>query len=110
MDNSSTPENGGAAYALCYKCHSRTSILADQSFRYHKMHIVDERASCSLCHDSHGISSSQGTTTSNVHLVNFDKRFVTPSSGGVLRYDSTGTNRGRCYLTCHGDNHNPESY
>jgi hypothetical protein len=40
----------------------------------------------------------------------FDKRFVTPSSGGLLRFDDQGTRKGRCYLTCHGKNHNPLSY
>src|SRR6185369_12314487 len=27
------------AYALCYRCHSRTSILANESFKYHSLHI-----------------------------------------------------------------------
>lgn len=73
-------------------------------------HIRDENASCSICHDAHGITNTQGTTTNNSHLVNFDRRFVTPSSGGVLRFEQTSAGRGRCYLTCHGKNHNPESY
>ena len=42
--------------------------------------------------------------------MNFDKRFVTPSSGGILRYENLGAGRARCYLTCHGKNHNPLSY
>src|SRR6185503_19802949 len=109
MDNSSTSESA-AAYALCYKCHNRTSILGNQSFSRHQLHVVSVQASCSLCHDAHGVSSTQGTATNNAHLVNFDKRFVTPNSSGILRYDSTGTRAGRCYLSCHGRNHNPESY
>ncbi|MEI6667886.1 MAG: cytochrome c3 family protein [Acidobacteriota bacterium] len=109
MDNSSNAESA-AAYALCYKCHDRTSILADASFTEHRMHISSENSSCSLCHDSHGVSSTQGNATNNSNLINFDKRFVTPSSSGVLRFDDTGTRKGRCYLTCHGKNHNPESY
>jgi len=109
MDNSNTAESA-AAYALCYKCHNRTSILGNQSFSRHQLHIGSVQASCALCHDSHGISSTQGNATNNAHLVNFDKRFVTPSSGGILRYDSLGTRTGRCYLTCHGRNHNPETY
>jgi hypothetical protein len=42
--------------------------------------------------------------------MNFDTRFVTPSSGGVLRYENPGGGRARCYLTCHGKNHNPLTY
>jgi predicted CXXCH cytochrome family protein len=108
--NASSITESAAAYALCYKCHSRTSILADASFPLHHTHITDERASCSLCHESHGISATQGNVTNNSNLINFDKRFVTPSSSGILRFDKTGVRRGRCYLTCHGENHNPLTY
>lgn len=109
MDNSSTTESA-AAYALCYKCHERTIVLSSASCREHNRHIVNERASCTMCHDAHGITSAQGTTTSNAHLINFDRRFVTPSSSGILRFDQTSAGRGRCYLTCHGKNHNPLTY
>ena len=109
MDNSNTAESA-AAYALCYKCHDRTIVLSATSCREHNRHVSNENASCSICHDPHGISSAQGTTTNNAHLVNFDRRFVTPSSSGVLRWEQTSPGRGRCYLTCHGENHNPESY
>jgi len=108
-DASSTTESA-ATYALCYKCHSRTSILADASFPLHHTHVSGESASCSLCHDPHGISSAQGNATSNSNLINFDRRFITPSSSGILRFDDLGTRKGRCYLTCHGANHNPWSY
>jgi len=107
MDNSSTIESP-SAYALCYKCHNRSVVLSSQSFRGHDQHVRDLRASCSLCHDPHGISSAQGNTTNNGFLINFDRRFISPSSSGLLRFDTA--NGGRCYLTCHGRNHNPESY
>lgn len=109
MDNSNTTESA-AAYSLCYKCHDRTIVLSSASCREHSRHIRSENASCSICHDPHGISSAQGTTTNNAHLINFDKRFVTPASGGQLKFEQTSPGRGRCYLTCHGRNHNPESY
>lgn len=98
-----------ANYALCFKCHSATSILGNASFREHNKHISSERAPCSVCHDAHGVPSP-GTTTSNARLINFNTSVVTPSSGGILRFDVQGTNRGRCYLTCHGKDHNPLSY
>ena len=103
------PESA-AVYALCYKCHDRNIILSNTSNPEHKRHIVDIQAPCSVCHDAHGVTATQGTTTNNAHLVNFDRRFVTPSSGGILRFEQTGLLRGRCYLTCHGRNHNPFSY
>jgi hypothetical protein len=108
MDNSNTTESL-ATYALCYKCHNRSIIFSDQSFRGHDEHVKSRSASCSICHDPHGVSSTQGNSTNNLALINFDKRFVTPTSGGLLRAEFTSTQI-RCYLVCHGKNHNPESY
>ena len=99
-----------AAYALCYGCHNRTSILGDISFKEHSKHIVGERTPCITCHDPHGISSTQGNSTNNSNLINFWTTIVTNSSGGIRRFDDQGSFKGRCYLTCHGENHNPLSY
>lgn len=106
-DNST---ESAANYALCYKCHSRTSILADAtgSFREHRKHIQGEQTPCNVCHDPHGISSTQGSAR-NARLINFQTGVVTPSSGN-LYWERVGTNGGRCYLNCHGKNHNPLSY
>jgi predicted CXXCH cytochrome family protein len=109
MDNSSHAESA-AAYALCYKCHNRSVIFTDRSFIGHDKHVRGESASCSICHDPHGISSTQGNSANNSFLMNFDRRFVTPSSGAVLRFEDLGAGRVRCYLTCHGKNHDPLSY
>ena len=106
-DNTS---ESAANYALCYKCHSRNSILGDNSFREHNKHINGERAPCNICHDPHGISATQGNSTNNARLINFNTTVVTPSSSGLLRWESTGLFSGRCYLRCHGRNHNPETY
>ena len=101
-----------SAYALCYNCHSRTSILGNQSFSDHNNHIVGERTPCNTCHDPHGISATQGNVTNNSKLINFDRGVVQPLSGvtNTPRFESTGTFSGRCYLSCHGRNHNPLSY
>jgi len=109
MDNGSQAESA-ATYALCYKCHDRTSILGNASFAQHNRHLTLASAPCSICHDPHGIDSAQGNTTNNAHLINFDTRFVTPNSSGLLRYESTGQGHGRCYLSCHGWQHNPLTY
>ena len=94
-----------SAYELCYSCHSRTSILNDESFDDHDKHIRDLQTPCSACHDPHGISHTQGNSTNNAHLINFDVSIVQPHFNGSFRYESTGTFSGRCYLRCHGQNH-----
>jgi hypothetical protein len=92
-------------YALCYSCHSRTSILDDESFSYHHEHIVEQNTPCNACHDPHGISSSQGTTTNNTHLINFDTDIVRTSGMAVIRFVDTGNHHGYCQLRCHGRGH-----
>ncbi len=98
------------AYALCYKCHNRSYILDDRGgFKEHKKHIEGKDSSCAVCHDAHG-------SRRNSHLINFmlqdrtGKAVVTPSSSGRLEYISLGPGRGQCYLTCHGEDHNPLEY
>jgi predicted CXXCH cytochrome family protein len=108
LDNTSESAD---AYALCYSCHERTNILANQSFPLHSKHIVDARTPCSVCHDAHGISSAQGNATNNAHLINFDISVVQRDTvTGLLQYRSTGINSGTCTLTCHGVPHSPKAY
>jgi predicted CXXCH cytochrome family protein len=98
-------------YALCFECHNSSKIVADKGpfNEYHKKHIRDENTSCNVCHDPHGISSTQGNSTNNSKLINFNTNVVTPNSAGKLYFEKTA-NGGRCYLKCHNENHNPESY
>lgn len=91
-----------SAYALCYNCHNRNSILNDQSFPLHQKHIGGENASCNVCHDPHGSGFAR--------LINFDTSVVSPSGSGRLEFNSTGTFSGECYVNCHGKNHNPCTY
>jgi hypothetical protein len=106
------------AYALCYKCHDRTRFTTAQAgaspfegTQGHLLHVVTERTPCNVCHDPHGISASQGgTAANNSKLINFDTTVVTPNSAGLLRFVSTGLNHGQCYLSCHGQDHNPQGY
>jgi len=98
------------AYELCYKCHSRNSILNDESFDKHEKHL-DEKIPCSACHDPHGISSAQGTSSNNSHLINFDTAIVSSDSDtGRLEFEDMGIFHGRCFLKCHGEKHSPEEY
>lgn len=103
------------AYALCYTCHERDGvggILSDRSFRYHRLHVVDERTPCSTCHDSHGVSTAAGgTSRNNAYLMNFDVSIVQPDPvTGRLEYRNQGSGSGTCYLSCHGVAHSPKSY
>ena len=107
LDNT---EESTFEYALCYKCHDRDSIRSDDSFDEHDKHIRGEDAPCSACHDPHGVSATQGNTFNNSHLINFDLNIVSPNSSGLLMFEDLGTFRGQCYLSCHGKDHDPESY
>jgi predicted CXXCH cytochrome family protein len=101
-----------ANYALCYKCHSRESILSDQSFRAvnsagqdrgHRFHVVDQQAACTTCHDSHASSTAK-------HLMNFNTDYASPSSNGRMEYISTGPSSGTCSVNCHGKDHAGATY
>jgi predicted CXXCH cytochrome family protein len=91
------------AYALCYKCHSRDSILSDQSFPHHRKHVVDQRTACTTCHDSHGVANA-------TNLINFNTTYAAKSSNGRFDYTATGPRHGTCNLTCHNADHNNRSY
>ncbi len=106
-DNSS---ESASAYALCYRCHDRASILDDRSFKGHNKHIVGLRTPCSACHDSHGIAPSQGNSVNNTNLINFATGIVQPNSAGKLEFRDTGTYRGQCSLKCHGTEHAGTAY
>jgi predicted CXXCH cytochrome family protein len=86
------------AYALCYECHDRNSILGDESFSLHRIHIVRGRSPCSACHSPHGVN---GSRAEHDHLINFDLSIVQ----GQRQYIDTGQFSGRCTLTCHGVQH-----
>lgn len=105
-----------SAYAMCYKCHSQTSILNNESFPRHRFHITGNGGGgmghggmaaglstpCNICHDPHGSQQQK--------LINFDTSVVSPSGSGRLEYYSSGFESGGCYLTCHQRNHNPCTY
>lgn len=103
-------EEAPSTYELCYNCHDRESILGDESFPEHSSHIVDEKTPCSVCHDPHGISFSQGNAVNNTNLINFDISVVFPDSTGRLDFEDLGTFRGQCYLQCHDTEHSPAEY
>ncbi len=92
------------AYALCYQCHLRGSILGNESFSRHREHIETNKTSCYTCHDSHG---SQSYT----RLIRFNKdpRYtqVYPNREVRLEYINIVGSSPECYLSCHNVDHNP---
>ena len=102
-------------YALCYRCHNRSSILSDNSFRRnaankggHSGHLASG-ASCSACHDAHGVVDD-GATGSHTHLINFDTMVATRFGEANPTFNDLGTFSGSCNLTCHGKPHDNLAY
>ena len=107
-----------AAYALCYSCHNRTVLFNSNLSGYsqvvqdvHRKHVMEEHTPCNTCHDPHGISGTQGNSSNNAHLINFNTAIVFPlTSNNRLEFQDLGTYTGRCYLRCHGEDHSPKTY
>jgi hypothetical protein len=111
-DNFDTSDNnteGALVYALCYRCHDRNSILANESFKYHALHVQGKHSlsgtSCFTCHTAHG-------SVDYKYLIRFNPLVVSPNAKGVLKFVEKGNAKfsGECYLSCHGVEHNPKSY
>jgi len=99
------------AYALCYTCHDRSSILGNESFPFHAQHIrgnvttLQPGTSCRTCHTPHG-------SMSNPYLIRFNENTVYPNTDGKLEYKQIGyaARHGSCNLTCHGVEHKDQTY
>ncbi len=98
-------------YALCYKCHLRASILNDESFPTHSLHVRDNNMPCSTCHDAHGINPIASTGSDHTHLINFDLEIVRPLTGTArIEFRDLGRLAGTCTMTCHGSDHDNVEY
>jgi len=109
-DTAVETQESAYAFEFCYSCHERSSILGDESFPYHNLHVSGNPASgytgtsCYSCHVSHG-------SRLQPFLLEFNPRAVQPENlSRQIRYQSTGTRSGECYLNCHGYNHAPGRY
>jgi predicted CXXCH cytochrome family protein len=98
------------AFEFCYSCHDRSSILNDESFPLHSLHLEGDPiagrsgTSCFSCHVSHGSQRMP-------HLMEFNSQAVQPEDlTRRIEYRQTGIGSGECYLNCHGHNHAPGRY
>lgn len=88
------------AYELCYQCHDRGNILGDKSFKAHSRHILYANVSCASCHDPHG-------SQLNPHLIEFNPEVL---DQGAPTYMPGAGGRPKCFLSCHGVDHNDAFY
>jgi predicted CXXCH cytochrome family protein len=106
-----TNASGIRGASMCFKCHSSSNLLSDESFP-HRVHVIRNRTGCVTCHDPHGSAAYP-------HLINF----LTSASVGGEEFRITGlggfrepiwTDNGRfsgtCYLNCHGVVHDGIEY
>lgn len=96
-----------STYRLCYRCHDRDVVLDSDPFPLHRLHVVEDRAPCGLCHDPHGATAARA-------LIRFNEvtsiTGVNASGSGRLGYESDSAGSGACYLSCHGVDHDPLGY
>jgi predicted CXXCH cytochrome family protein len=90
---------GVSVYELCYLCHERQSILGDQSFKTHTLHVGLHDTACHTCHASHG-------SRNNPALIQFNPAVVNAGSSGGPLYLEGAPGTPACYLSCHGTDHN----
>jgi len=106
-----------ARYDLCFRCHADTYVMvtgtafANAGVNEHVRHVVDRCVPCAACHDPHGIPLQGGASAiSNAHLINFDRDFAASRSLPLPRYQSLGTGRGSCTVSCHTSPGGSRSY
>jgi hypothetical protein len=84
--------------------------LSDESFPFHRMHILGDPlarrtgTSCFTCHASHGAPDAPS-------LIRFNPQAVNPEPlARRLDYRPTSARSGECFLSCHGHDHTPGVY
>ncbi|HMD49188.1 MAG TPA: cytochrome c3 family protein, partial [Bryobacteraceae bacterium] len=92
---------GSTSGALCNKCHNLTTV------RNESPHDDHNGVGCTTCHDPHGVIG--GSSSANRAMMNFDTGVAAKSTTYFGYFFGVGGRKG-CYTTCHGHNHNPETY
>ena len=108
-DRTSGYVNSYAAYELCYQCHDQSTTITNHNL-LSGSGTHGTITSCNNCHDPHGISGTQGNSTNNRYLLNFNLGVVANNTGGLLNWSYTSAGHGNCNLSCHGHDHLNSSY
>ena len=99
-----------ASSEICFQCHNYQTYVTGQNestnFQLHDVHMNNNwGTTCYTCHDSHG--------SEQMHLINFDASAMTFLNGrnsqSAWYYDPASGKAG-CFLSCHGEPHNPREY
>ncbi|MBK8935501.1 MAG: hypothetical protein KA362_01490 [Chloroflexi bacterium] len=106
---------GDGDYAICWTCHNENSTMGNGSRfgNLHNLHVRGERSSCITCHDVHAPydSGEHGLINFEFAVRNgFDFSYRPGYNASTAYQINAAGNQGSCYLSCHGKNHNPESY
>ncbi len=101
-------------YALCWTCHSERRVLYERNkFEdLHKKHVIGEKAPCVTCHGVHAPTDpGEGLIDFSYALNNgFDLQLIGGRTRSTAFWISSDGRKGYCYLTCHGEKHDPEDY
>lgn len=96
-------------FAMCYKCHERTTLTVDVAGKFpHAKHLNNSISptSCATCHDAHG-SRTQANLINFVTLDAASNPVVTQSGANPITFNPALKS---CTLMCHGHNHPPSTY
>lgn len=111
--------HGSDQYALCWQCHdedkvvrSASGVNARNAFgSRHDKHVRGEDSACIECHDPHfSYDAGEDGLISFAYPVKHHWNFSLNGQNLSSAFRDTGTNLGECYLSCHGEGHNPEDY
>lgn len=111
-DMASKVSYSAAAYEVCFKCHSESTLMADASGFSHNRHLTEQGAACVNCHDPHGSHKYP-------HLINFltgidGAANIQPGTIAGLpvgpEWTDNGVYKGSCTLKCHGADHAAKGY
>lgn len=89
-------------YSLCFRCHDPDALFTPGITTFgnginssHRTHVIGHNIPCSVCHDPHGVPSDLGgNEINNLHLINFDLRFMDADAV----YSSSDKS---CTVSCH---------